>query len=112
MAGARYGRRRRVRRAARPDSCHPRSGEGRQVPPPRQRRNELDRDDAERGARWRRGKSKRKRESPDELSRIDVIDVQAAALTSPLVGTDAIVLRICEAIWYGSPCEFGRRSSR
>ena len=31
---------------------------------------------------------------------------------SPLVGTEAIVLRICEAIWYGSPCEFGRRSSR
>jgi hypothetical protein len=43
--------------------------------------------------------AKKKRESSDELSRIDVIDVQAAALTSPLVGTDAIVLRICEAIW-------------
>ena len=37
---------------------------------------------------------------------------QAAALTSAPVGTDAIVFRICEAIWYGSPCEFGRRSSR
>ena len=37
---------------------------------------------------------------------------QAAALTLLSVGTDAIVLRIWEAIWYGSPCEFGRRSSR
>jgi len=56
--------------------------------------------------------SKKERESSPELSRVDVIDAQAAALTSPLVGTEAIVLRICEAIWYGSPCEFGRRSSR
>ena len=28
------------------------------------------------------------------------------------VGTVAIVLRIRDAIWYGSPCELGRRSSR
>ena len=28
------------------------------------------------------------------------------------VGTSRIVFKICEAIWYGSPCEFGRRSSR
>ncbi len=29
-----------------------------------------------------------------------------------LVGTVAIVCRMRLAIWYGSPCEFGRRSSR
>src|SRR5262249_18689049 len=34
-----------------------------------------------------------------------------AAALAP-VGTEEIVFRICEAIWYGSPCEFGRRSSR
>jgi hypothetical protein len=36
----------------------------------------------------------------------------AAAEAVAAVGTDAIVFRICDAIWYGSPCEFGRRSSR
>ncbi len=36
----------------------------------------------------------------------------AAALTAPLVGTEATVFSTREAIWYGSPCEFGRRSSR
>src|SRR6202021_414058 len=35
-----------------------------------------------------------------------------ATALSLLVGTDAIVFRICEAIWYGSPWGFGRRSSR
>ncbi len=28
------------------------------------------------------------------------------------LGTLLIVFKICETIWYGSPCEFGRRSSR
>src|SRR5580704_9555121 len=41
-----------------------------------------------------------------------VIVAQAAAEATAPLGTDEIVLRICEAIWYGSPCEFGRRSSR
>jgi hypothetical protein len=41
-----------------------------------------------------------------------VIAAQAAAEATAPVGTDEIVFRICEAIWYGSPCEFGRRSSR
>ena len=36
----------------------------------------------------------------------------AAALTLPAFGTEEIVFSTCEAIWYGSPCEFGRRSSR
>jgi len=53
---------------------HAGSGEGRQVPPPRHRRNELDCDDTECGARLRRSNSKKKRESSRELSRVDVID--------------------------------------
>ena len=60
------------------------SGEDRQVPPPRHR--------------------------SDRNRRRDL--AYAAALTLACVGTDEMVFRICEAIWYGSPCEFGRRSSR
>jgi hypothetical protein len=42
----------------------------------------------------------------------NVGDVSTYAAAFFAVGTSATVFRICEAIWYGSPCEFGRRSSR
>jgi hypothetical protein len=52
---------------------HAGSGEGRQVSPPRHRRNELDCDGTEHRTRSHRSNFKKKRESSCELSRVDVI---------------------------------------
>jgi hypothetical protein len=64
-----------------------------------------------------RGQKKRRREGASERTigptlpgRTIAIAYAATEALSPS-GTSAIVFRICEAIWYGSPMEFGRRSS-
>lgn len=49
---------------------------------------------------------------PQDRRRPVCAQAAAEALTFAPAGTDAIVFRICDAIWYGSPWEFGRRSSR